>query len=280
MNLFKLTLQSAGKRPVVIILPALLALVLSAINLYNPVLPVVLGVSSATGGSFFDGMISALQLLMDPAIIPVIAIFLAGVVVVVSLLAGILLSGYFHIVGNTLAGVEKTKSDFAAGMKKYLWKIFFVTLRAVLILGMIILIMIISAVPAIIISRAAATTRPELMLAAVFLDILTAGVVFFGLMFSQVYLFYWYPAVIKDIRKPFRSAKRLVDSNFWQIVARFILFDAAFVVFAYLVIITSSAILKLLLGWIFATAFIVLLVIYIFHSFGKIMISNAQDDRP
>ncbi len=280
MNLFKLTLQSAGKRPVVIILPALLALVLSAINLYNPVLPVVLGVSSATGGSFFDGMISALQLLMDPAIIPVIAIFLAGVVVVVSLLAGILLSGYFHIVGNTLAGVEKTKSDFAAGMKKYLWKIFFVTLRAVLILGMIILIMIISAVPAIIISRAAATTRPELMLAAVFLDILTAGVVFFGLMFSQVYLFYWYPAVIKDIRKPFRSAKRLVDSNFWQIVARFILFDAAFVVFAYLVIITPSAILKLLLGWIFATAFIVLLVIYIFHSFGKIMISNAQDDRP
>lgn len=280
MNLFKLTLQSAGKRPVVIILPAVLALVLSVINLYNPVLPVMLGVSSATGGSFFDGVISALQLLMDPAIIPVIAIFLAGAVVLVSLLAGILLSGYFHIVGNTLAGVEKTKGDFVAGMKKYLWKMFFVTLRAVFILGTVLLIMIISAVPSIIISRAAATTRPELMLAAVFLDILTAGVVFFGLMFSQIYLFYWYPAVIKDIRKPFRSAKRLVDSCFWQIVARFILFDAAFAVFAYLVIITPSAILKLLLGWIFATAFIVLLVIYIFHSFGKIMISNAQDDRP
>ena len=279
MNILKVTIQSAARRPVIIILPAVLALVFFVLNSYNPVLPVILGISSATGGSFFDGVISALQLIMDPVVIPGIAVFLAGAVIFVSLLAGIILSGYFHILSNTLEGIGKTKSDFKAGIKKYFLKVFFISLKSTLFTGFISGIMIIAAVPAIIITRAAATTRPELMPAAIFVDILTAGVLFFGFMFSRVYLFYWYPAAVKNIKKPFKYAKRLVDGHFWQIVSRFVMFDLVFAVFLSLVLITVSTVFKLFFGWIFITIFTTMLAIYIFHSFGEIMFSNAQNDR-
>jgi MFS family permease len=280
MNIIKVSIQSSVRRPVVIILPAVLALAFFVINNYNPIMPVILGISSATGGSFFDGVISALQLIMDPSIIPGIGIFMAGVVIFASLLAGIILSGYFHIIRNTLDGIKKTKNDFKAGIKKYFLRIFVITLKATLFTGLISCIMIVAAVPAIIITRAATTTKPELMLAAIFVDILTAGVLFFGFMFSRVYLYYWYPAAIKNIEKPFIYAKRLIDKHFWKIVSRFFLFDIVFAIFIYFFIIIASAVLKLLFGWIFATVFSTVMVIYVFQSFSEIMISNGQNDRP
>ena len=279
MNILKVSIRSSVRRPVIIILPAVLALVFFVINSYNPIMPVILGISSATGGSFFEGVISALQLIMDPAIIPGITVFMAGVVIFASLLAGIILSGYFHIIRNTLEGIKKTKSDFKAGIKKYFLKISIITLKAALFIGLISCIMIVATVPAIIITRAATTTKPELMLAAIFVDILTAGVLFFGFMFSRVYLFYWYPAAIKNIKKPFRYAKRLVDRHFWRIVSRFVMFDIIFAIFIYLFMIIASAVLKLLFGWIFATVFATAMIIYIFQSFSEIVISNGQNDR-
>ena len=280
MNILKLSAQTALKRPVIIILPAVLALVFSVLNSYNPVIPVIRGLSSATGGSLFDGIISALQLVLDPAIIPSIAIFIAAALILGSLLAGLIFSGYFHIIRNTLEGMEKEKGDFAAGIKRYFFRVFLITLRAAFFAGLVLGIMSIATVPAIIISRAAATTKPELMLAAVFVDVLTAVVWFFAYMFSKVYLFYWYPASVKVDKKPFIYAKHLVDEHFWRIVARFIVFDVVFAVFLFLVFILSSALLEMLLGWIFITVFAVVLVIYVFSSFAEIVVSNGQNNRP
>lgn len=279
MNIIKVTIHSVSKKPVIIILPAVAALICCIINNYNPVLPVVLGISSATGGSFFDGIISILQLLMEPNVIASVAIFAAGAVILVSLLAGLILSGYFSIVGNTLEGIEKAKGEFKAGLKKYFFKVFVITIKAALSAGFISGIMVIATVPAIIITRASAVTKPELMPAALLVDILTAGVLFFGFMFLRVYLFYWYPAVIKDMAKPFRRAKQFVDRYFWSILSRLAVFDVVFAVFLYFFLNTSSALLKLLFGTIFITIFITMLIIYIFNSFTKIMISNTQDDR-
>ncbi len=278
MNILKLSVQTALKRPVIIIVPAVLALVFSILNSYNPLIPVILGLSSATGGSFFDGIISALQLVLDPAIIPSIAIFLAAALILGSLLAGLIFSGYFHIVRNTLEGIEKVKGDFTEGIKRYFLRIFLITLRAAFFAGLVLGIMSIATVPAIIISRAAATTKPELMLAAVFVDVLTAGVLFFAYMFSKVYLLYWVPAAVKTDKKPFTYAKQLVDEHFWRVVARFIVFDLVFAVFLFLVIVLSSALLKMLLSWIFITVFAIVLVIYVFNSFAEIVISNGQNN--
>ncbi|NJD03112.1 MAG: hypothetical protein FIA99_11090 [Ruminiclostridium sp.] len=279
MNILKITIQAAKKRPLIVILPAVLVLIFIAINSYNPVLPVISGISSVTGGSFFDGVISALQLIMDPAIIPGIAIFLAGAVILVSLLVGVIFSGYFHIIRNTLEETEKTKNDFIAGIKKYFLTIFIISLKAAFLAGLITGIMIIATVPAIIITRVAASTRPEFMPAAIFIDILTAGVLFFGFMFSRIYLLYWYPAAIKNIEKPFIYAKGLVDRHFWQIVLRFVIFDIAFALILYIVLITASTALKLFFGWIFTTALATVMVVYIFYSFGEIVFSNGNNDR-
>lgn len=279
MNILKITIQSAVKRPLIIILPAVIMLMFSVLNSYNPVLTVILGISSATGGTVFDGVISVLQLIMDPAIIPGIALFIAGAIILISLLAGIILSGYFHIVRITLEGINKTKGDFKAGIKKYFTKVFIITLKASLFTVFISGIMIIATVPSIIITRVATSTKPELLLAAIFVDILTAGVLFFGLIFSKIYLLYWYPAVFNNIPKPFKYVKRIVDGNFWQIVFKLVMFDIVFSVFLYLVLIIASITLKLIFGWIFITIFFTVLVVFIFYSFSEIVLSDAQNNR-
>lgn len=279
MNIFKISLQAAAKRPIIIIIPAVLSLVFFAVNSYNPLMTVLLGITSATGGTFFDGIISILQLLMDPSVIPVAAIFAAVAVLLLSLGAGLVFSGYFHIIRNTLQGIDKAKGDFRTGIGKYFLKITVITLKASIIAGIISAVMIVATVPAIIITRAAFVTKPELMAAAVFVDILTAIVLFFAYMFVKIYLLYWYPAAINDISKPFLYAKRLVDRSFFKIILKLLVFDIVLSASVFLYIIIPSSIVELLFGWIFAACFATVLVIYVFHSFGEIMSSDNEDDR-
>lgn len=268
MNVLSTAIKAAFRRPVIIILPAAVMLVLTCLNSYNPLMPLILGLSSTIGGSFFDGLISALQLLVDPDFLPSILLFTGGAVLLVSLLAGVILSGYFHIIGTTLEGNRKAEGDFIYGIKKYFSRIFLITLKSSLITFFISCFMLVSTVPAVIITRAAATGKPELLIAAILVDILTAGALFFSCMFLRVYLFFWYPSSFKNTKNPFKYAKRIVDGHFWQIVSRFILFDIVFIVFQYLVVISASIILKLLLGWVFTTIFFTVFVVYIFYSYS------------
>ncbi len=275
MNILRVMVNSVLKRPVLAILPAVAMLVLVVINSYNPVLPIILGLSSATGSSVFEGLVSTLELLLDPGIITGIVLFILGAVLLVSLLAGVLLSGYFHVIGATLGGIGKTEGDYFAGTKKYFGRVFLITLRVTLFSALLSGFMAVAAVPSIIITRAAATAKPELLPAALFVDLLTVGVLFFSLMFSRIYLFFWYPAAMKDMKNPFRSAKCITDGYFWQITGRFIVFDVVFAVFQYLILITGPIALKLLLGWLFSTIFFIAMVVFIFYTFG--LYANVQN---
>lgn len=269
MKLIRLTIQSTIRRPVIIVLPAVLMLLLTVLNSYNPVLPILMGLGNITGTSVFDGLVSALQLMLDPAILPMVILAILGAILIGSLVAGIILSGYLHILDNTLAGVEKSHGDFVTGIRKYFARIFLITLRTSFFIFFIICYILVACIPAIIITKAASAAKPEMLLAAVFVDILTVAVLFFSLMFTRAYLFYWYPAGLKVARNPFREAKRFVDKNFWQIVIRFILFDIIFIVFQYLIFISGAIVLTLLFNWIFCTAFFTVLVVFIMSSYRE-----------
>ena len=278
MNIIKITYNAAIRRPIIIILPAVLVFILSVINSYSPLMPILLGISNATGAGFFEGIVAVLQLILDRQIIAGAAFLAAGAVLLVSLVSAIVLSGYFPIVANTLEGRGKTGGDFLEGVRKYFFRLFTITLRASLTAGLLVMVMVVAAVPAIIITRAAAVTKPELMPAAVFVDILTGMVLFFGYTFCKIYLLYWFPAAVKGLDRPFRLAKSLVDRNFFKLLARLLIFDIVLAAITILAFIIPVTIVKLLFGWVFTTAFVTVLTIFVFKSFSEIMVSDRQDD--
>lgn len=269
MNLIKLTIRMAARRPIIIVLPAILMLLFTVVNSYNPVFPILLGLSSATGTSIFEGLVSTLQLLLDPGILPIFIIGVIGAVIFGSLLMGFILSGYLNVLNNTLAGAAGSHGDFMAGVKKQFTRIGVMTLRAATFAVLLIVFIMVACVPSVIVTRAAATTRPEFMTAAVFVDILTVLVIFFSMMFSRAYLFYWYPAAIVGTKRPFMEGKRFVDKNFWQIVVRFLLFDIVFIVVEFLIFMSGVLVLQLVLNWVFCTLFFTVFTVFILSSYRE-----------
>lgn len=268
MNILITTIQTIIKRPFIILFSALLMLVCTILNNYNPIMPIILGLNNMTGESIFESMVSLLQIILDPGFIPGMVLFLLGFALAASLIAGVVFSGYMNIINKTLEHTEKTAGDFIEGVKKYFFRVFLATLRVLLSVIFLAIFMMIVCVPAIVVTKAAVTGKPELMVAALFIDFLTAGVLFFVLLFTSSYVFFWYPAIFKGGKKPFSSCKQIVDRYFWGIAGRLLVFDIVFAVFQYLVITTGNSVLKFISGWIFGTFFLVTLLIYIFSSFN------------
>jgi hypothetical protein len=278
MNILITAVRTVLKRPFIIVFFGILMLFFTILNNYNPLLPIIFGLSNMTGESVFESMVSLLQVILNPGLIPEIILFLLGFALVASLIAGVVFSGYMYIIGKTLDKSEKVAGDFIAGLKKYFLRVFLTTLKVVLVSFFLVIFMMIVCVPAIVVTRVAMTDKPELMPAALFIDFLTAAVLFFGFMFSRAYIFFWYPAIFKNDTKPFTAGKRFVDANFWTILGRLLIFDVVFAVFQYIIFVTGNSVLKFILSWLFGTVFIVALIIYIFSFFNEN--SRTAQNRP
>lgn len=277
MNIFNTTLRAIAKRPLIILIPAILLLLCSLINTYNPIIPFISGIASITGGTAFDSLISALQMLLNPSFLPVILAAFIAIALLASLFTGIILSGYFNIVASAVEGREKERSEFIEGLRHYFSKVFLISLRAVPFMLFLAVFMLIASLPAIIVTKSTLSDKPELLIAAVFIDILTIAVMLFGFLFSSAYIFFWYPSALKTVKKTFTYAKRLVDRHFWGIILRILLFYIAFAAVHYLISATGRTMVQQLLLWLFDTAFLTTLSVYVFDAFKTYSNpSNAQ----
>lgn len=255
-------------RPLIILVPMFTMLVVTVLNSYNPILPFLTGLSKTTGSSVFESLVSMLQLLLEPALLkPFFISALAGIVLF-SLFAGLFFSGWFHIIAAAVTGREKQHKEYTEGIKKYFLRVFRISLIIISVFVLLSCFLLVAVVPVIVITRAALTTRPELFLAALFTGLLTLCVLFFSLMFARIYLFYWIPAAIFGIKKPFIYAKRLMDRHFMYITLKFIVFDIVFLVCQYMIFV-SCIVLQLLLGWLFNSLFFAIYTLFIFYSFAK-----------
>lgn len=269
MNTINTTVRAVKSRPLIIILPAVLLLLWSVLNTYNPILPVISGIVKITGGTTMDSLVSVLQLIMDPSLIPLVLLLFIGTILLVSLFAGLVLSGYFYVIASALNGRKRCSGEFREGLKRYFFRYFLISLRAVPFMEALAVFMLVSSIPAIIVTRAVTIDKPELLIAAVFVDILTAAVLFFSLIFSRIYIFFWYPSALKAAKKPFTYGKRLVDRHFWEIVLRVLFFDIVFAAFHYIISAIGSPIMQQLLAWLFNTVFFTTFAVYVFKAFSE-----------
>jgi len=257
------------KRPGAMVIFSMVLLAYSIVGYYNPIPTILLGLSSITSGSVFESIVSYLQILIDSKIVPLAIISILLLTVIVSLVIALFLSGYFYSLNNMIMGKKKARGEYAQGLKKYFSRVLLITLRVVFFGVLFIVFMMVATIPAAVVTRAALNGNQEIAFAAIFVDILTVGVLFFGCMFFRTYMFFWYPAALNCEKDCFIVAKRVVDRCFWFILRTFLLFDVILIAFEFAMFKIGNNLVTLIVGWLFRTVFYILFINYIFITYKK-----------
>lgn len=269
MNIFKTTALAVMKQPFILILIGVLMLLAAIVNAVIPVMAMIIGIVNLTGGGIFESVLSVLQMLIDPGILPTLLILLAVVTVLASIAAGLLLPGYLLVVDDGIKKEAKKLGLFKQGLKSYFFRFFLITIKVLLCTVFFAAFLMVASVPAIIVSRAALTTKPDLMIGAVFIDIVTVGVLFMCLSFFRAYVYMWFVAASKGEKKPFVVGKAAADRQFWSMAFCLLAFDLAFAVVLFFIYTSGSQLFRYTAGWAFTTVFFTVLAVYLVNTYRR-----------
>lgn len=273
MRTFGYTVGTILKRPFIIAYFAVLALALCTFELYFPVLDVIFKLGTFNSNDILASIIYLLQLVLKLVLNPKGILFLLLLIIVGSLLAGLLFSGWLYMINNTLEHRKKIKAELMLGIKEYFGKISLITGVSSLLGVIFIIVCVIASVPAIVITKAAMDNKAGLLMSAVIINVITLGVLFFAVMFFRIYISHWYMAAYNHKKNSFLMGKKKADSNFWTLVRSFFAFDIVFIVFTsfflYADKLMGDDIILFIVKWIFSTVFFTMLVTYLFVLFKK-----------
>lgn len=263
----KVIINAVKKYPSIVITPGVVFLIAAVFNRLVPVMAMIIGLINMTGGDFFDSILAILQMMTDLQNIPLILIAVVALDILFSVAAGLILPGYLLSVSDGLENGPGKKGLFLEGIKKYFLRFFLMTIAVVISAIVLMVILLVATVPAIVMTRVALSSSPELLIAAIFIDIMTIGAVFAGLSFFSIYIYMWYIASLTNVNKPFKLGKKIADCRFWNIVLGLFIFDVVFAVGFFIIYITGIQIIRYVAGWIFATAFFTALALYLVKFF-------------
>ena len=275
LELIKSIAKAITKRPSIPVLVGTLMLAAAVFNAFIPVMAMIVGIINMTGGGF-DSVLSIIQLLIDPGNLPAILIVAAVLAVAISVVSGLLLPGFLLVVDDGLTAGRKKKGLFVEGIKCCFFKFFLMTLRLSLISVLIGVFLLVASVPAIIVTKAAVSTNPDLAIAAIFIDLVTLGAFFMCLSFFKIYVYMWYIAASKIEKKPFTAGKAVGGRHFWRTALELLGFDAVFAAVIYLVYLNENQVLRYILGWAFTTAFFTALAVYLVRLYRTV--SKSEGD--
>ena len=264
MQILGSTVKTIARRPFIILFFGAAALIYCIMNSYNPAVAILSGLGKITGGNMFESVISLLQVLIEPKFIMIVVLAILGISAAAAVGAGLVLSGGLNVIDAAVDGRPSEKGEFLSGLRKFFFRVSGISFKVFFLSSVFTLFLMVAAVPAIIATSTAMTEKPDYMLAAVFIDILTAGVFFFGLMFFRAYLVFWFPAAYDGFSKPYIAGKRFAYENFWSIVGRFLAFDVVFALYLLVKSVIKSSIVLFAYDWVFLTLFPSMFVTYVF----------------
>ena len=276
MKLFGYTARLIRRRPLAVALLGAAVLLYCIADRFNPLIPILMGLGGATEGGVFENTISFLQLALDPEVMPALLLFLILFSAASAAIAGAVFSILFQMIYNALEGKKRTKEEITGSLRKNFLRMALISLRVIAAGAATVIILLVASVPAMIAINASRSGKPELFLAALFISLLTAGIILFGLLFYRAYMFFWYPAAFYGERRAFPAAKKVVDRNFWSIAGKLLFFDAFFVLFQALITSMPDTILSFILEWLFGTAFLMLFFTYLFTAYKRYAVSGRE----
>ncbi|HPU42244.1 MAG TPA: hypothetical protein PKY26_07580 [Acetivibrio clariflavus] len=282
MKGFGYFINPVKRRPVLIVILGIFMFLYCYIE-YSFIMPIVFGLSVLKTGNIFDSVIHLIQIVLNyiPNINPAIFVYILLGIVAASLIAGLLLSGSLNVLNSALVNSDKEKGAFAKGIQKHYLKVSRITFLSIIYLILFTIFIVVVSVPAIVITSAAITEKPELMSVAYVLDFITVLILFFCIMFFKIYIFFWYPAAINYDKQLFARGKRAADNSFWRILLKFLWYDILIFVFQmglfYINNILSrnesvvaeftGIVVLLFLNWIFKTVILISIISYVFSKF-------------
>ncbi len=255
------------KQPLIIVIISIVMLILVMFNMFIPVMATVVGIVNMTKGGFFDSVLAVMQILIEPRTVLIVLISLLLFTCIISVVIGLLLPGYLLIVNEGLSKKTTGRRLLTKGIKKYFLKFFLISLKSTLFTTALAVIILVSSVPAIVITRVAFLSRPNLMPVAIFIDLLTVFVIIFCLSFYSTYTYMWYIASLTASKKPFLTGKAIADRCFWKIAMGLLLFDVVFVLGIFAVYMIDIQLLRYIMGWIFTTCFFTTLAVFLMKNF-------------
>ncbi|HOQ07722.1 MAG TPA: hypothetical protein PK127_08240 [Clostridiales bacterium] len=259
--------NAVKKYPSLVITLGVVIFIAELFNRFVPVMTMIVGIVNMTGGDILDSILAILHLLLDLQNLPLVLATVAVIAILVSISAGLLLPGYLLAAIDGLDDGPRKKGLYREGIRKYFLRFFHMTLRVVLLAFLLLVFLIVSTVPGIVMTRVALKTSPELMVAAVFIDIVTVGVIFASLLFFSVYTYMWYIASLVTVNRPFRLGKQVADHRFWSIALGLLIFDVIFAGGFFIIFMIGNQTIKYAVGWVFATAFFTTLALYLVKFF-------------
>lgn len=279
MNTFRNTLKIIKRGPMVTLLMCVVVFFITFLDYNNPVYTLIFGYGEINSGNIISNIIYLLQFLLKPELQFKVAVTLIGAILLLSLVSGLLLSVYLNAVNNSLNDTRRFKNEFIFAIKKYFFKLFYMSVIITLIFIAFIIVTLISVIPALSITSVVTMGRNDIIIPMIFINLLTVYAVFFAFMFIRAYSFYWFPASINYNINPFKIAKRVVNDNFWEIVGKFIVFDIIFALFNTVLLSlrlinewplsTQNGVILFVINGIFNSVFALNFVTWIFASFKK-----------
>lgn len=260
---------------------------------YKFIMPVVFGLSILRTGNIFGSIMHLIQMVLNNLsnINPVYFVFLFIAIIAVSLVVGLILSGYLNVLNSSFIDSHRVKGTFAKGIQKHYLKITRTTFLSILYSLLFMIFMVVVAVPSIVITSAAITEKPELLTVSGILNFITLAIMFFSIMFFRIYILFWYPAAINFDKKLFAKGKHAADASFWRVVASLLWFDFLFIIIQGALFIANSNLSKsesaysgvvsvvvLLFGnWIFKTVLFASIINVVFEKFISYWKKHTED---
>ncbi|MGE5613312.1 MAG: hypothetical protein ACM3XR_02805 [Bacillota bacterium] len=263
MNLIKAIARTITKRPSVPVMIGAVMLAAAVFNAMIPVMAMIVGIINMTGGGFYDSVMSIIQLMIDPGNLAAILAAAAATAVLASVVSGLLLPGFLLTVDDGLGTGKTEKGLFARGIRCCFFRFFLMTFGLSFFTLLLFAFLLVAAIPAIIVTKAVVSNKPDLALVAVFIDFVTLAAFIMCSSFYKIYVYMWYIAAAKGERRPFAAGKAVAARIFGRAALQLLGFDMVFAAVIYLVYLNESQVLRYILGWVFTTAFFTALAVYL-----------------
>ncbi|MDD4493777.1 MAG: hypothetical protein PHV32_05435 [Eubacteriales bacterium] len=255
------------KKPFLILHISAVVLLFLVFEQINPLMTLVTGLIEISDADIFQNIISLLQTIIKPAVLPYMLGSILIMIVLSTVMAGFFIPGWLNVANNTLTGKKAGRKEFFEGYRKFFAKMLLLALKLSTVFWMFIIYLTVALVPLMIILRAPVFSRLDDLAISVAIVIISALILYFSLMFFRSYVIFWLPALASGAGKPFKTGKKAMDRNFWKLSFSFFIFDiimvAAIAAFTYF----EDSIYLFVAKWVFWTIYSSYYASYVFNAF-------------
>jgi hypothetical protein len=225
-RVFPNAIKAISKRPSMFLLTGAVLLIVASMDYFFPFSGLISVTANLSQGTLLDSLVQVMNIIIDPKVLLPFLLGALGFVTAASLVFGFFFSGVFGKLVAYLNGDRNYEnSKFSTCLRKHFIRTFMTFWKTGCIMFIFLFALILSAVPAIMITRVASSTSDFSWNIAMYtIDIITIIVLFLAFFHVSMYLTFWFPATIR-YKKAIKAAKIIVNNFFGKLLVSFIIAD-------------------------------------------------------